>query len=392
MSEDTFQERQTEKNDKKYKSVTATLSLDDLAILNQRLRVYGFETAGELIHAFVEARFPPRENLAIAKEMGANQQANGGVTAYTKTLPPHFWKTVDREKMQRFYLKNCSYSWSYSMSLINYFEKHSDTFFGSNPESIFNYSAHKRAWILNAMRNFGEFWLFLYNDDEAKTQVHRIIERYKLNKGLDMKRKIYIVEDNFVNSIIQSLKPIQGEMGFWIRYGLMTGMREDELRYLYMTPECRTGKPECTCENTLHVHHKANGVTAVVLNWFRKNKRVYFTLMPTQMYHLVKSLPRFTSEEIHVTHEYTRRMANIKFTELRKIHYNVLVKGGFEMSEADIVAGRAKTAGINHYLLHDLGDAAEKYKVAWEKFDMSVDVINAICRGILQNGGFPQLG
>jgi hypothetical protein len=45
---------------------------------------------------------------------------------------------------------------------------------------------------------------------------------------------------------------------------------------------------------------------------------------------------------LEVAHTLSKRIANIKFVELRKIHYSVMSRV-MDMNEADILAGRAKS-------------------------------------------------
>ena len=58
-----------------------------------------------------------------------------------------------------------------------------------------------------------------------------------------------------------------------------------------------------------------------------------------------------TNEYLEVAHKLSKRIANIKFVELRKIHYNVMSRV-MDMNEADILAGRAKSVSARHYALY----------------------------------------
>jgi hypothetical protein len=54
------------------------------------------------------------------------------------------------------------------------------------------------------------------------------------------------------------------------------------------------------------------------------------------------SLPKFDRADLEVAHKLSNRIVNIKFVELRKIHYNVMSRV-MDTNEADILAGRAKS-------------------------------------------------
>jgi hypothetical protein len=54
-----------------------------------------------------------------------------------------------------------------------------------------------------------------------------------LNKDLDMKDEIYLVNPNYLQTKINALMAIPGEIGFTVRMGLFTGLREEELYYIH---------------------------------------------------------------------------------------------------------------------------------------------------------------
>ena len=53
-----------------------------------------------------------------------------------------------------------------------------------------------------------------------------------------------------------------------------------------------------------------------------------------------RNIPKFNYEDINIAHKITKRNADFKFLELRKLHYNVMSRAMY-MNEADILAGRA---------------------------------------------------
>ncbi len=57
------------------------------------------------------------------------------------------------------------------------------------------------------------------------------------------------------------------------------------------------------------------------MNLFRGHKKCYFTILPTLIF---EQRPKFDRADLDVAHSLSKRIANIKFVELRKIHYNVM--------------------------------------------------------------------
>jgi intergrase/recombinase len=85
------------------------------------------------------------------------------------------------------------------------------------------------------------------------------------------------------------------------------------------------------------------------MNAFRGHKQCYFTLLPNLIFEQFRQVPRFDKGELEVAHKLSKRIANIKFVELRKIHYNVMSRVMMDMNEVDILAGRAKSVSARHH-------------------------------------------
>jgi hypothetical protein len=96
------------------------------------------------------------------------------------------------------------------------------------------------------MRNFVLYYYYKTNNIECKELVSRIIERYHLNRGLDMHQRIYIVDDNFVTTKVAALMSVQGIIGLTMKVGLFTGLREDELIYIQQKEIC-SNLGGCNC-------------------------------------------------------------------------------------------------------------------------------------------------
>ena len=347
-----------------FKTIGTKVKIIELPILNQRLKIYGYETIGGLIHDFIHEKFPPIHDDEQLKVLKTNLHGSGQVTALSG-IYPSFLNSIDYEDMFRYYVNNLKLHIKSAKDLVSYFRRYSDIFFGNHPDEILKYTPHKRSWILQSVKKFSSYYRFKTGNPDCEDVVKRMIERYNLNVSLDMKRAIYIVDDQFVANKVKTLMDIQGEIGFIIKVGLFSGLREEEIIYCHSKEICPDNAGH-KCDK-LHVINKLNGMTVVSLNWFRGNKQSYFFIIPTNIWNQFRKLPRFTRrEEISSAHNITKREAGVKFMDLRKLHYNV-VRSTMDPNEADILAGRAKTVAAQHYALYQLDKMTEAYKEAWEK-------------------------
>ena len=197
----------------------------DIPILNQRLKIYGYQTIGELIHDFIKAKFPPIYDDQELRSMKTNLQQNGQLTTLSGSYPS-FLNNIDYDEMLKFYINNLRLHNKSARDLVSYFRRYYDIFFGSHPDEILKYAPHKRSWILQSMKKFAHITSTKQEIQTVKMLLRRMIERYNLNVSLDMKRAIYVVDDKYVASKIQKLMEIQGEVGFIIKVGLFSGTRE----------------------------------------------------------------------------------------------------------------------------------------------------------------------
>ena len=106
------------------------------------------------------------------------------------------------------------------------------------------------------------------------------------------------------------------------------------------------------------------------MNLFRGHKKCYFTILPTSIFEQFREVSKFEKADLQVAHKLSKRIANIKFVELRKIHYNVMSRV-MDMNEADILAGRAKSVSARHYALYELDRLTDTYIQCWERLHVS---------------------
>ena len=324
---------------------------------------------GQLVRDFLTSKFPPITEDRQIQAMDNNIQSNGLNTVVNASFEPTFYKNIDLEDMLNYLLTIRKYQKHNSRSLVNYFQRYRDIFFGLNPAEILKFTPHKRSWILQGMRHFGNYYHYKVNNPECKELVEKIISRYSLNVGLDMHQKIYIVDDNFVVNKIKHLMTIQGEIGLTVKVGLFSGLREDVIIYIHNTEICNN-LGGCNC-NKLHVIDKSNGVSIIVVNWFRAHKKCYFTILPTKIWQEFRNVVNFNDVDIEVAHQIVKKIAGVMFVGLRKIHYNVMTRM-MDMNEADILAGRAKSVSARHYAIYELDRISNAYAKAWASFGVSI--------------------
>jgi hypothetical protein len=119
------------------------------------------------------------------------------------------------------------------------------------------------------MKRFGDYYFWKYNNREVQNLVKTVIERYMLNRDLDMKNKIYLVNPNYLQTKINTLMAIPGEIGFTVRMGLFTGLREEELYYIHDRAICYN-ELGCKCNNLHPINiDRSSAITIIGINWIR---------------------------------------------------------------------------------------------------------------------------
>ena len=148
-----------------------------------------------------------------------------------------FWKQIDDEDLHKWLLSK--YHTHTANCYHSYYVRYVDYFFSSSPDvHLLKLPNHKRSWILQAIKRFGDYYVSRYGNKEVKYLIARIIERYGLNRDLDQKDRIYLVSPQFVEEKIKEILEIPGDIGFTCRLGLFSGLREGELIYIKEKPIC----------------------------------------------------------------------------------------------------------------------------------------------------------
>lgn len=187
-----------------------------------------------------------------------------------------------------------------------------------------------------------------------------------------MKDRIYLVSPRFIEAKIQKIMEIPGEIGFTIRLGLFSGLREQELIYIKGKMICQNNYG-CDCEN-LHVVDCSNGMTIIAIGWTRGNKKALATIIPTSNWRRLRELAKFDYYDIAAAHKIMKRDVGIAYIAMRKIHYNVMrFRDTLNVNEAEVLAGRFSSVSGIHYVLQDPEKLAEKYANAWNNFGININ-------------------
>ena len=354
----------------KWKTIGVKVKESELSIFNKQLQRFGWQTLGDLVKDLMAGkieRMSPDKEIEIMK---IQAQSSGLLTSQLGDYS-EFYKKIDEDDFKVWLTNN--YQARTARSYCNYFLRYSDIFFGPNPANeLFRLAPHKRSWIIQSMRRFGDYYFFKYGTKDIKQLISRVIERHDLSRDLDQKDRIYLVDNGFIQEKITKLLAIPGDMGLVVKIGLFSGLREDEARYIHGKEIC-VNNVGCKCDK-LHVVHKQNGITGIGINWIRGNKKCYLTLMPTKLWHKFRERSTFSEAEQQAANKITKHDAGILYMAMRKIHYNVMrFYGIMTFEQADVLAGRAKSTSAQFYVAYELDKMAEKYKEAWQRFRVNTD-------------------
>jgi intergrase/recombinase len=358
------------KKTQEWRTIGVRIRNSELSLLNRQLDRLNYTTLGDLVKDLVAGKITRLTDDQQIDIMKTNLQTNGQITGLSGK-PYDFYKQIDIEDFLTF-LKG-KYHEHTAKCYLSYFERYAHIFFGLNPDvELFKLKPHKRSWILQSVKRFGDFYFRKYNNREAIQLIRQIIERYDLNKNLDMKDKIYLVSPNFIEEKVKKIFEMHGEIGFIARFGLLSGLREQEIIYIKEKEICSNGYG-CDCDS-LHKVECKNGLTIIAIGWTRGNKKALATIIPTQYWEKFRSLQKFDYTDISATHKIMKRDVGIAYIAMRKIHYNVMrFKETLSVDEAEVLAGRFSSVSGRHYVLHDPEKLAEKYKIAWNNFGININ-------------------
>jgi hypothetical protein len=121
-----------------------------------------------------------------------------------------FWKQIDDQDLLNWLLGR--YHPHTAKCYYSYFNRYVELFFSPFVDmELFKLAKHKRSWILQSIKRFGDFYANRYGNKEVKILIARIIERYDLNRDLDQKDRIYLVSPQFVEEKINKVIKMTGD-------------------------------------------------------------------------------------------------------------------------------------------------------------------------------------
>jgi hypothetical protein len=351
-----------------FHSVSVRLKECQIAMLNQKLKLDGFDTLSELVHAYIRGQFPKVEkNEQLINLLDRLRQKNikdplTGVPAVD------FYRHIDESDFQAYLRQRYEYP-KHARDLYLYFKRYADVFF-RNPELIRQESPSVRAWICDCFRRFGEYYDLRYQNPELKLLIREIIERYELNRNMKTHDRLWIADDGYLKDTIAKVLSVatRGEFATLIRFALFSGLRGEEIDYAHDKPICNK-LASCNCEN-LHVVNKRTGITIVVINRKVGQKHCYFTIVPTKVWGDFRAMPVVNYDLRKIAHKMLKEGTNGEsaFMDLRKYHYNMNVRSEMKEMGAEVLAGRAKTVSARHYLLNEIDLLAGQYGKAWKRY------------------------
>lgn len=354
------------RKDPVWRSVTVRVKEEDLIALKNKLSLNGYNTLNEFVHAWINGRYPSyRKDDQIERLLLIFR--NKGITDPLKgDFNPTFWRNIDVSDMlndlsQRYIYKK------HARDLVHYFQRFVEIFF-TKPQIIRTETGHKRAWICDAMRRFGEYYDRKFHNPELKLLINEIINRFELNKKMRIHDRLWITDDNFLINNIKTVLQIQGDLGTIVRIALFSGLRGEEISHIHRTQVCQT-TGRCNREN-LHVVNKSNGLSVILINRVVGNKHSYFSILPTHLWSKFRDMSRVEHQERKALHCYLMSVSKgqISLMSLRKYHYNVLARSELKEIGADVLAGRAKSISAKHYLINELDLMTQHYRNAWTKY------------------------
>lgn len=106
-----------------WKSVTVRLKENELAMLNSKLKLNGFETFSLFVHAWIKGDYPAHENNEQVERLLSRLRGKGIVDPLTGEFSPTFYRKVDSEDMLRDLSKRYAYQ-KHAKDLVRYFERY----------------------------------------------------------------------------------------------------------------------------------------------------------------------------------------------------------------------------------------------------------------------------
>ena len=131
--------------------------------------------------------------------------------------------------MYNYYLNVRKFHPNTCRDLISYFKRFREVFFTEKIDEIRTLTPRVKSRIMDALRKFGQYYLYKYNNEQVIDLVEKIIRRHSLSVGNTDHGKLYIVDDNYLENKLKLIFEMNGDIGLIVKFGLFSGLREDEI-------------------------------------------------------------------------------------------------------------------------------------------------------------------
>ena len=165
------------------RSLTARVKPEDLVIVNQRLKLFGFNSINEMVHDFIRGKFPQITEDRQIDNLIDNTQSNGLKSVFEGGINRDFYEHADLNDMYNYYLNIRKFHRNTCRDLISYFRRFRDQFFTEKVADLQSLTPRMRSRIMDVFRKFGQYYFYRYNNDQCTDLVLKIIRRYSLNVG-----------------------------------------------------------------------------------------------------------------------------------------------------------------------------------------------------------------
>ncbi|WP_458743412.1 hypothetical protein [Candidatus Nitrosocosmicus sp. T] len=172
------------------------------------------------------------------ENLSENSDKMGMKTLLDGQFASDFYMKANTTDMHGYYLNIRGYHKNTCRDLISYFRRFRDVFFTNRVDEIRSTTPRVRSRIMDSFRKFGQYYLYKYNNEECIDLVEKIIRRHNLSSGMTEHGKLYIVDDNYIEERVKQLFAVDGEIGTIVKFGMFSGLREDEMVYVYDKPIC----------------------------------------------------------------------------------------------------------------------------------------------------------
>jgi hypothetical protein len=163
---------------------------------------------------------------------------------------------------------------------------------------------------------------------------------------------------------IKSLMEVQGDTGTAVKMAMLGGLRPEELLFAFCQEVCEN-PIGCSCKK-LHVSDRSDGLSIIYINWLRTSKRIYFSIVPTRLWHRFRNQVIFGSSDIQAANRATKKAAGVSLSQLRQINHGVL-QINMDRNQMAVFAGKAAPEAAQ-LCYEDIDCIIRRYWQAWEQF------------------------